>query len=330
MANKQRKIVMNGNVWGTYELKFVTYLRLLLIRLYLWGLRWLRRIKRGVGYCKYALMVIPFWVIYAVVVYYWGIQRDEIYPIADILWDIKSSVFSSVILASITAFITQYGKNKYSYLEQHRIYVTIMGGCSRLYKDFLNLLCADSSKDDIPFWPFYTAELRSTIHENFAQVQGNDKNSVEYRQVVSSISELRRSLEDLERSQYNGILAECNKVKANDLITRSLNGLSQLERQLNSDAQYPYWDNLLSSVSHAFYELIDLLRLPWRRDLKIKLISLNLIYNEDKRIADTFYNSAFLDIIDYEFYENLPTFIQELRRKVKPATKVKVRRKDDV
>lgn len=330
MAKKQRKIVMNGNLWGTYELRFITYLILLLIRLYLWILRWFRRIKRGVGYCKYALVVIPFWAIYAVFAYYWGAQRDETYSLVDILWDMKSSFFSSVILASLTAFITQYGKNKYSYLEQHRIYINIMGDCSQLYTDLLNLLCDDSSKDYIPFWPFYTVELRDTVHKQFARTRGVDKSSAEYRHVVASISELRRSLEELERSQYNGVLAECSRVKASDLIANSLNGLSRLERQLDSDVAYSYWNNLLSSLSDSFYELIELLRLPWRRDLKLKLASLNLIYREDKRIAATFYNAAFLDVIDYAFYENLPIYIQELRRAAKPSTKVKVRRKDYV
>ena len=330
MAKQQRKIVMNGNIWGTYELKFVTYLKILLIRLYLWALRWFRRIKRGLGYCKYALIIIPFWAGYAIVVYFWGVQRGELYPLSEIIWDMKTSVFSSVILASITAFITQYGQNKYSYLEQHRIYVSIMDDCSMLYKDFLNLLCDDRTKNDIPFWPFYTAELEETVHKQFSIVHPIEKTSEEYRHVVLSIAQLRRSLEELDRSQYNGILAECDKVKANDLITDSLNGLSRLERQLDSETQYQHWDNLLSYASHDFYGLIDLLRLPWRRDLKLKRTSLKLIYREDKSIADTFYNSAFLNVIDYAFYENLPTYIQELRKPTNLSTKVRVRKKDRI
>ena len=322
MAKKQRKIVMNGNTWGTYELKFVTYLKLLLIRLYLWALRWFRRIKRGLGYCKYALIIIPFWAGYAIVVYFWGVQRGELYPLSEIVWDMKTSVFSSVILAAITAFISQYGNNKFSYLEQHRIYINIMGDCSALYKDFLNLLCGDDSKNNIPFWPFYTEELKNTVHKQFSPFRRIDKSSVEYRHVVSSIAKLRRSLEELERSHFNGILAECNKVKANDLIADSLNGISRLERQLDSDEEYPFWNNLLSSVSGTFYKLIELLRLPWRRDLKLKLTSLKLIYREDTSIANTFYNSAFLNVIDYASYENMRAFIEELRKAAKQSTKV--------
>lgn len=305
MGKKQRNVVMNGNVWGTYNLEFATYLKLLFIRLYLWILRWFRRIKRGIGYCKYVLPIIPFWGIYIVCVYLWGNQRSDVYLLSEILWDMKLGVFTSVILASITAFITQYSKNKYSYLEQHRIYVDIMDDCSVLYKDLLNLLCGDMSKNDIPFWPFYTANLRDTVHEHFSQVIGVDKSSEEYRHVITSITDLRRSLEELERSQYNGSLAEWNIVESNNLISDSLNGLSRLERQLSSDKQYTHWDTFLSSISYDLYELVDLLRLPWRRDLKLKMISLKMIYCEDESIADTFYNSAFLDVIDYEFYENL-------------------------
>lgn len=329
MAKKQRKIVMNGNNWGTYELRFVTYLKLLLIRLYLWALRWFRRIKRGLGYCKYALIIIPFWAGYAIVVYFWGVQRGELYTLPEIIWDMKTSVFSSVILASITAFITQYEKNEFSYLEQHRIYINIMGDCSALYKDFLNLLCRDDSKNSIPFWPFYTGELRKTVHKQFSQFRRIDKSSAEFRHVVSSIAELRRSLEELERSHFNGILAECNKVKANNLITSSLNGLSYLERQLDSDEEYPYWNNLLSSVSHTFYELIELLRLPWRRDLKLKVTSLKLIYREDTSIANTFYNSAFLNVIDYASYENMRTYIDKLRKAANQSRKVNSQGKNE-
>lgn len=318
MSKKQRSIVMNGNLWGTYDLSFTTYLRLLFIRWYLWGVRWLRRINRGVKYCKYALLVVPFWAIYAAFVFWWGTQRDGSYPFSEILWDMKSSLFSSVILAAITAFITQYSKNKYSYLEQHRVYLSIMHDSSVLYKDFLTLLCGDLSKEYVPFWPFYTKELVDTVRKQFEKTQKIDKESEAYRHVVASIANLRRSLEYLERYQFRGTLAECSVVKANTLIAECQNSLTNLERQLDSDKQYKYWGNILSSSSKVFYELIELLRLPWRRDLKLRIASLKMIYQEDESIANVFYNAAFLEVIDYSFYENLDEYIEKLRKQVNP------------
>lgn len=313
MAVKNRKIIMNGNCWGTYQIKFTTYIKLQFIRLYLYLVRLFRRTKRGLSYCKYALVTIPFWLIYIIGVSFWSVQRGQVYPVIDILWDIKLSVFTSIILASITAFITQYSKNKFSYLEQHRIYLRIMGNCSMLYKDLLNLLCYDYSKDNVPFWPFYIEKMSNSVYRCFSKNYEIDSSRLEYKHVVVSIVELRRSLEELERSQYNGIMANCNRTEISALVVNCLDCLFTLERQLDSSEQNKHWDYRLSCIADQLYQLIDYLRLPWRRDNKLKLLSLEMIYKEDEKIAATFYNSAFLDVVDYEFYANLDTYIQQLR-----------------
>ena len=327
MARKVRNVVMNGNSWGKYELSFLTYFKLQFIRLYLWFLRWGRRIKRGLGYCKYTLVVIPLWIIYFIVIYYWGNAFEGNYPIHQLLWDTKSSLFTSIVITAITSFTTEYSKKKGAFFQQHRIYTDTMEVFSRLYKDLLRLLCSNDKKEYVAYWPFYTDKLRDTIPNEFFPLHAPDVHSPEYSNVMRSFSECRRTLDELSKNINTAMLAECNIQAVNEKISRCNSSLSFLERTLFSHPVSKRTVNCLSGCAWDFYKLIELLRYPWRRDLRLKLISLDLIYAEDKKIAETFYNSAFLNKIDYKFYENLADDTHKIIRSKNGIQIVKVRRK---
>ena len=311
---RKRKIVLAGECWGEYEIGFWSYIGIQIIRLYLCMLRWFRRLKRGIGYCKYALAIIPLWGVYIAVVYAWGSIRMQDYSIGQILWDMKTGFFTSVVLASATSFITQRNKNKYAFLAQHNEYINIMDKCSQLYKDLSVLLCGDNSKKYVPFWPFYTEEMCRTTYKKFANWHGFDKNSVAYRDVRHSISELKTNLERLDQNIYIGHLSECDSYKLSGHIVKCNDNIAWLERTLESGNFPSYTHNYMSHITDALYKLIDCLRYPWRRDLKWKLKVLKMIYKQDASVADTFYNSAFLDVVDYDWYGHADEYIEELRK----------------
>ena len=311
---RKRKIVLAGDFVREYEIGFWSYVGIQIIRLYLCVLRWFRRLKRGIGYCKYALAVIPLWVIYVAVVYAWGSFRMQDYSVGQILWDMKTGFFTSVVLAGATSFITQRNKNKYAFLAQHNEYINIMDKCSQLYKDLSVLLCGDNSKKDVPFWPFYTDEMCRTTYKKFAKWNNFDKNSVAYKYVLQSISELKRDLERLGQNIYIGHLSECNSYKLSGLIVECNDKIAWLERTLESGDFPLYKDTYMWNLSAALYKLIDCLRDPWRRDLKWKLKVLKMIYKQDTNVASTFYNSAFLDVVDYDRYEHADELIEKLRK----------------
>lgn len=324
MAMKYREIVMNGNTLGSYKIGFISYVKLMCIRFWLWILRWSRRCGRGLSYCKYALGIIPFWGIYVVIVYFWGKLRPTPYALIDILWDMKTSFFTSVVLAAITAFITQYSKKKNAYLEQHRIYTKVMSNSSQLYKDLFRLLCKDSSKEHVPFWPFYTKGILETVFNQSDKYYATDKKSIEYECAVKSIDELRQDMRMLESTIYTGILAECNVLELNRAIDSCNSGLANLARLLEAKQYYPHWDICLSMMANRLFKLIELLRTPWRKDLKYRTKVLQIIYRDDPSVASVFYNSALLDVIDYPFYESVYSPADLPKQNVQ---KVKVRRK---
>lgn len=327
MAKRVRNVVMNGNNWGNYELSFLTYIKLQFIRLYLCFLRWGRRIKRGLGYCKYTFVVIPLWIIYFIGIYCWGNAFEGNYSIQQLLWDAKSSLFTSIVITAITTFSSEYAKKKCAFFEQHRIYTDTMGVFSQLYKDLLRLLCDNDKKEYVPYWPFYTEELMNTIHSEFLPLHAPDVHCLEYSCVMRSFSECRRTLDELSKNINTAMLAECKIQALNNCISSCNSSLAFLERNLFSLPVSERTVNCLPGSAHDFYELIELLRYPWRRDLRLKVISLNLIYAEDKRIAETFYNSAFLNKIDYTLYESFADFFHNLFNSKKGRQKVKVRRK---
>lgn len=300
---KKRKVVISGDCWGEYEISFWSNFKIQLIRLYLFMLRWFRRIKKGIAYCKYALAVIPLWGVYVAVVYFWGSFKTEGYPIGQILWDMKTGFFTSVVLAGATSFITQRSKNKHAFLEQHRVYVSIMGKCSQLYKDLSKLLCDDNSKKYVPFWPFYTVEMCRTTYKQFAYWKEYDIASAEYKYVYRSIVELKRALEELWQNIYIGNLSECNHHELSGIIDECNSNIARLERCLEVGERPTHKDSFIWDITLSLYKLIDCLRFPWRRDLKWKLKVLRMIYKQDTTIAGAFYDRAFLGVVDYDWYE---------------------------
>ena len=52
-------------------------------------------------------------------------------------------------------------------------------------------------------------------------------------------------------------------------------------------------------------------------DISKKIDALKIIYSEDTSISDTFYNSAFLQVIDYQGYEDLLSYVERVRKSMK-------------
>lgn len=318
MAIKKRKVIMNGNNWGEYSISFKSYIKLQVIRLYLWSLRWVRRFLRGVGYCKYVFAILPVWAVFLVIIKVWGTYRLGNYSWSNLLWDMKASLFSSVILTAATSFITQYTKQKTVYIEQHELYIQVMDKMSCLFKNLNVLIFNDISKELVPFWPFYTEDMSGTICDalnGMCALENKKKEAV--FDVACSIEELKSELKDLRENIRLGKFDQCNYLKSHQKITYALRDLAELEKVVVNERQCRHFGRLVSRIYDDLYELLDELRKPWRRDVLKKVDALKIIYREDTSIADTFYNSAFLKVIDYQEYEDLLSYVERIKKNMK-------------
>lgn len=192
MAIKKRKVIINGNEWGDYDISFKKYIKLQCIRLYLWFLRWMRRLFRGAGYCKYVFAILPFWAIFLIIIKVWGSYRLESYTWDSLLWDAKGSIFSSVVLAAATSFITQHTKKKTAYIEQHELYIQTMDKMSVLFKQLNALVFNDLSKEFVPFWPFYIDNMGNSFCDRlYDMTTFENKENEKVYEAAYSVSSLK-------------------------------------------------------------------------------------------------------------------------------------------
>lgn len=311
---------MNGSNWGEFNISFKSYIKLQCIRLYLWSLRWVRRFLRGAGYCKFVFAILPVWAVFLVIIKAWGTNRLGSYSWGNLLWDMKASLFSSVILTAATSFITQYTKQKTAYIEQHELYIQAMDKMSRLFKSLNILIFNDISKELVPFWPFYTEDMSSAICDALKGMSAlENKKEEAVFDVACSIEELKSELKDLRENIRLGKFDQCNYLKSYDKINYALRDLVELEKVVVKQRTCRHFGRLVSRIYDDLYELLDELRKPWRRDILKKVDALKIIYQEDKSIGDTFYNSAFLNVINYQEYEDLLSYVEQIKKSMKES-----------
>lgn len=318
MTVKQRKIYMNGNFWGQYNLSTKSYLKLQYIRFKLWCVRWGRRLHRGINYCKYVLILLPFWLLFAVILKIWGTYRLGAYSWGDILWDMKLSIFTSIALSLVTSFISQYNKNKTMYLAKHEQYIRIMGKMSDLFKELYILLFNDNRKSCVPFWPFFLRNMNDEVYSTLnAMEEFEIANPDSLPNVLFAADRLRDELSDLRTNIYQGGVFKCSVHSLVQLLATNLSELDEVCQLLVTRQRKRHFGRTFNRLYDDLYSLLEELRWPWRRDLPYKVQALSIIYQEDQSIAGTFYNSAFLNVVNYKEYEELLTYIDQIKAAAK-------------
>ncbi len=277
-------------------------MRIQIIRIQLWFVRWLRRILRGIGYCKYSLILIPFWLIYVTVVYFWGIHIGKIATFTDVIWESKSGFFTSVVLAALTSFISHYNQYRYTYIERHNTYLALMSAMSNVYIKTIEVISGNISRSLIPYFPFYYDNMPQKACEDFTKIHKIDYASQAYNECFVNIRNLEEKLKKFQEKTKDGTFPDCNSYKMKQSIEECTSDIRTISELLESGASFNTWQYRLEHFVESGLEILDIIRIPWRIDLKRKKKILKLIYREDKSVADTFYNSAFLNVIDYAQY----------------------------
>lgn len=125
----------------------------------------IKRVKRRIfsfvpqNITLYIILTI-FWGIFAVFTYYWGKRYyfPEAYGIKNMLWELKNSFFTSVILAMLIAIYSQNTGYKKSLQIQHNLYVDTMRTFEQVYKQFIGAELYN-------YMPFYNQECLE-LHNN--------------------------------------------------------------------------------------------------------------------------------------------------------------------
>ena len=304
MSVRKRKVKYDCVRYGKYNISFKAYLHILRITVLLWAKRQCRRIQRALIYCKYSVLIIPFWILFAMLVYFWGQKRVPNLTLIDVFWDLKTGFFSSVVIAATTSFFTQYAKEKNKYIIQHRFYKKIMHSFSNLYGSLVSISGIVRKGEKPPSDPFYFSDdIWSRLRDTFPQTLNINNKGEEKDIVLEQIDEAKRSIAIISDKISSGEIADCTYLDFLESEERCLTSLERIEYEVKWSAEIRHWDTIVVNCISDLYCLLDKIRIPWRRDLKYKIDVLKTIYEQDKSVACTYYLQAFLGVVDYKFYE---------------------------
>jgi hypothetical protein len=207
------------------------------------------------------------------------------------LWEMKSSIFSSVVIAfAVETFnrIRVYGQKL---RKQHVIYVELLN----------DLGCLIGTVADSPFWNFFHAFYNAkcfALTKNYLKERIADGEVLfgnEFLIVMDSIDEgLVRIRQEAEED--NLLLQDVVSFKLVIDEARKANDRMMLE----SDVEEFYrWLELL-------YEIVDTLRMPWRKDEKIDAKIIDILRRSNRNLIEQdFYKRMFLPDFGFDMIRRI-------------------------
>lgn len=263
------------------------------------ALQWKLRINRILRLCrrvyessKSVLIVFPFWVLFILISYLWGTSIGEVKNISELLWDFKTSIFTSIFLVFFLGVYNGQKMHTDKLEKQAYMYVSFMRDSEDVIKKLYSDCFAGQYEED---WCFYTnsryLRLCNEI-ENNIEIHKNKRNS---HKCIVIYLEVLKEFKDYVKN--NGIVswnAERFRKDNNEFILHEIENLYEKIKRLDC------WDNgickkdMLLSITRDMYWLIDMCRIPWRRDYIIDQIIRLRIYKNDERIMGEYYLKMFL------------------------------------
>lgn len=257
-------------------------------KLVLWLKRWNRRFRllfRKEDVSLYLLIALC-WAFFGATIYAAGqfhiATKDNPYTIGDVLWDIKGSCFTSIVLAFVIGAFTRIREYMRKIQAQHSIYVTAMTDFERVVEPYLG-------QDLHCFYPFYNEKC---LEDTIAYMQSRfpaqmSTNSMWKSNLALVINRLNRVEQEIIKNniiiysvQHEDVLEELDKARylANQMLLHN----------------YIQRDDVVELSSTLKY-VIDRLREPWRVDLRrnIRILERLSRYSENE-IEEDFYYKMFL------------------------------------
>lgn len=251
-----------------YDLKFITYLKVQLLKLILIAIRLIRGILR---LTKSLLPVIPVMLFWALFI--WLLSYHNQVPEQNFLFYLKEakySIFTSVILVSVTNIISTFKKHKKILREQYYYYYNLMD-----YSDnFVELISKNINSDvEIFKYSFFTIDRHYKIRkilENEIIHQFENSN-----EIISTLDLISNYIRDIELASKNQALETKNDIAT--CIRWCKDALSKFRTTVINNE--PDNDKTKWLVIHL-YDLIEHIRYPWRRDEKIDSLIKNIIADD--------------------------------------------------
>lgn len=276
-----------------YNVSIIDGLHIKSIEFVLFLKRWRRRAKHVFpdNIWMYAIITIG-WIVFGIVIFYFGswyknptLCPEDKYSMIDVIWEIKSSFFTSVILAIVINAYNKAEKYKSCIQKQHNFYVDVMESFELLFKPLLG--------DEINrFYIFYNDNC---LIDTMDYIDNNVNGFVEGYDEMEFVDSIEVSLEYIQKIK--------EKVRNKEIIgaheTILENSLESLKTELKIMKRSSYCfektKDKLVKISGIILLVVADLRRPWRWDIGNKERALAILNKYDaNKIEDDFYYSMTL------------------------------------
>ena len=207
------------------------------------------------------LMIIVLWVFYAYVIFYIGrIYDGNKETFLRTIWDLKNSIFSSVVLAFAIGAFNHLKEYRKTIKKQHYLYVDTM-------EDFEEIFKAISEEETwIHFHPLYNEKCFQISMEYLQTLI--DRKNIEEKRFVLAVGAIEDRLDKLEIRLKDATLLVKNEEDLYASISYSKKLITTILVEDRMD--------LIKTLLKSLFYILENLRFIWRRDIKndIKLMQL--------------------------------------------------------
>lgn len=230
------------------------------------------------------MLLLCLWFVFAWISNFIEVQKYQVHKsFLSTLWDFKTSVFSSVILAFAIGSFNHIKEYRKMIKRQHYIYVDSMDDFEEIIK------AIDNGDIWLMFHPMYNEHC---LQESIAYLKNKEiKIDINDNDFLISIERVQERIAMVEYELKMSHLLVQNETVMNDYLLASKKMLSKVV--INEDRKE--FEELLI----VLFEVVNQLRYPWRKDEKNDSRIIAILDNDDRNdIRNDFYKRMFLS--DFE------------------------------
>lgn len=251
----------------------------------------LKRIKRRVfvfipkNTALYVILTI-FWILFGIFSYHVGVRYNapEPYKVKDVLWELKNSYFTSVVLALlITGYSQNAGYKKRLYV-QHNLYVDTMHLFGCIFEQFIGT-------ELYHYMPFYNDKC---LRDTWKYIESNPLEQKEFSSEAfkGNLDEVLDGIQKVENEVRNLNVLGMHKEKIEECLQEAKR---ILKKGIREELELEKAKDVIQKLDHCLFYIVADLRRPWRWDIENdkKILSILARY-EQNGIQEDFYYSMHL------------------------------------
>lgn len=246
----------------------------------------MKRVKRRMlitipGNISLYLLLTGCWLLFSIVVYKLGLlyyTAGNRHTFVDVIWELKSSYFTSVLLALFINFYNNISEYKKKIKKQHWIYIDTMESFEKIFLPYV--------EDELPrYMPFYTEKC---LDDTLEYIKLQNCTIKPDRILQNAIEDIKGHIDNVLDEIREDALVGINK----EMLLFALSDVKRKLRNLN-DTEICFED--FRRVTRYMFGIIEEIRTPWRTDIKEDTEILKILERYPQNAIDSnFYFSMLL------------------------------------